>query len=134
MSATVTDNPVSTALHRATQPAHLQDYEVRLTSGDAPAPAPPNADNPRAPVANPPGWADQHRGVPPYRPINRNLDRSQRPLGGSPVGTAFVTTMFTGVSIMSVSCPWLTEKKVWGRGPLFDQNARLIFPWKYLRP
>ncbi|KAJ4388996.1 hypothetical protein N0V93_006458 [Gnomoniopsis smithogilvyi] len=98
MSATTTDNPISTTLHRAAHADHLQDYEVHLNS-DGATPAPPNTDNrPSAPSAsNPEGWYDEHRGVPPYRPINRNLDLSQRPWGGNPVGDAFVFTMFTGV-------------------------------------
>ncbi|CAN8095658.1 unnamed protein product [Discula destructiva] len=109
MSATTTDNPVATTLHRAAQPSHLQDYNVRLTSDESTSPSPTPSTttvqaSPSVTVSNPPGWDDQHRGVPPYRPINRDLDPIQRPFGGSPVGDAFVFTMFTGVSILSVSC------------------------------
>lgn len=113
MSATTTDNQVSTTLQRTIQASsHLQDYEVRL-SGDNVSQAPPNTDNvPRASPSqssNPPNWDNDHRGVPPYRPINRELDRSQRPLGGNPVGDAFVFTMFTGVVTLSVSLFKLRE-------------------------
>ncbi|KAI0471637.1 hypothetical protein GGR56DRAFT_677527 [Xylariaceae sp. FL0804] len=122
MSVTTTENPVTTTLERT-----LQDYEVRVTgAADLPAlqqqqgqqagngggtsssdggvhwvplrdHAPPGDD-----VANPAGWpttADDRRGVPRYRPINRELDLSQRPWGGSAPETAFVTVMFTGVWI-----------------------------------
>lgn len=104
MSTTTTDNPISTTLHRAAQADHLRDYEVHLTS-DGTTPAEPNTDNRPSPpaVSSLPGWDDGHRGVPPYRPINRNLDMSQRPWGGNPVGDAFVLTMFTGVFTLAVS-------------------------------
>lgn len=110
MSATATDNPISTTLHRAAQADHLHDYEVHLTS-DGDIPVAPNTDNrpSTSTVPDPPGWDDEHRGVPPYRPINRNLDFSQRPWGGNPVGTAFVFTMFTGVFTVAVRLHSQTE-------------------------
>lgn len=115
MSVTTTDNPVSTTLHRAvTADHHLRDYDVHLTSDEAitapaSAPAPAvfpatnNRDAPRAQVSNPPDWPNDHRGMPPYRPINTGLDMSTRPWNGNPVGDAFVVTMFTGVFTIAVS-------------------------------
>lgn len=98
MSVTTVDNPVTTAVSRAV----LQDYDIHLTGDDTVAP--PNSDSrPPQPAANPPGWDTEHRGVPPHRPINRELDLTQRPLGGNPVGDVFVTTMFTGVFFNAVS-------------------------------
>lgn len=99
MSATTVDNPITTAVSRQV----LQDYDIHLTGGETVAP--PNSDRsprPTPEAANPPGWDTQHRGVPPYRPINTRLDLTQRPLGGNPVGDVFVTTMFTGVFINAV--------------------------------
>lgn len=112
MSATTTDNPISTTLYRAAQADHLHDYEIRLTS-DGETPASPNTDNRPSisTVPNPPGWDDEHRGVPPYRPINRNLDFSQRPWGGNPVGHAFVFTMFTGVFTVAVRFSFKLHQK-----------------------
>lgn len=99
MSATTTDNPITTTL----QHDYLQDYNIRLTGGDQ-LPAQPNTDNhPSRIVENPPGWDDQHRDVPPYRPVNTNLDREQRPWGSNPVESAFVFHMLHGVWLNSVS-------------------------------
>lgn len=100
MSVTTVDNPITTAVSRAV----LSDYDVHLTGHETVAP--PNSDSrpQQTPeVANPPDWDTEHRGVPPYRPINRDLDLTQRPLGGNPVGDVFVTTMFTGVFTNAVS-------------------------------
>lgn len=105
MSATTTDNPITTTL----QHDYLQDYNIRLTGGDQVRatelhPAQPNTDNrPSRTVENPPGWDDQHRDVPPYRPVNTNLDREQRPWGSNPVESAFVFHMLHGVWLNSVS-------------------------------
>lgn len=104
MSATTTDNPVSSTLLRAAQPgSHLEDYEVHLTTGNETAAAPPTNARPQQPaVANPPGWGSEHRGVPPLRPVDTQLDPNERPWNGNPVGDAFVITMFTGVFTISV--------------------------------
>ncbi|KAB5563072.1 hypothetical protein GE09DRAFT_1219654 [Coniochaeta sp. 2T2.1] len=109
MSATTTDNAVTTTL----QADHLQDYNIRLTGGGGgdstqlqQRPAGPNTDN-RPPqqgaVENPSWWDDEHRQVPPYRPVNRNLDLEQRPWGSNPVESAFVFHMLHGVWLNSVS-------------------------------
>lgn len=89
----------------------LQDYEVHLTT---PADLPqrhvwvPLLDHepPRAgAVPNPPGWDDQHRAVPGYRPINTQLDRTMRPWGSNGVETGFVFLMLNGVWLTGVSFP-----------------------------
>ncbi|POS76088.1 hypothetical protein DHEL01_v205518 [Diaporthe helianthi] len=104
MSVTTIDNPVTTAVSRAV----LQDYDIHLTGDDSVAP--PDSDNrppqPASTAANPPGWGTEHRGVPPHRPINTQLDVTQRPVGGNPVGDVFVTTMFTGV-VINTYVRWL---------------------------
>jgi len=111
MSVTTTDNPVTTTL----QHDYLQDYNIRLTGGDQvhateQHSAPPNTDNrPPEIVENPPGWDDQHRDVPPYRPVNTNLDREQRPWGSNPIESAFVFHMLHGVWLNSVSLCWQTN-------------------------
>ena len=106
MSVTTTDNPITTTI----QQDYLHDYNIRLTGGSDSVeatqqpPAPPNTDNRPSPrVENPAGWQDQHRDVPPYRPVNRNLDREQRPWGSNPVESAFVFHMLSGVAVNSVS-------------------------------
>ncbi|KAI5917316.1 hypothetical protein F4810DRAFT_696934 [Camillea tinctor] len=107
MSATETESHATTSLSDT-----LQDYEIRVTGADdlpqhhwvplTDHEAPPD-------VENPPDWpTDQYRGVPNYRPINYGLDLSQRPWGADAIGTAFVTTMFTGVFLQATAA-W-----IWG--------------------
>ncbi|KUI56752.1 hypothetical protein VP1G_04062 [Cytospora mali] len=94
MSVTTTDNPITTTINREIQ----QDYEIRLTGYNETV-APPNADNRPPPATNPSDWPTEHRGVPPYRPINTELDRSQRPWGGSLAIDVFLVTMLHGVCL-----------------------------------
>lgn len=104
MSAATLNNPVTTTARQD----YLRDYHIRLTGGEdsdrerQPL-APPSAENTRAPADNPPGWYNEHRQVPPYRPVNTELDRKQRPWGSNPVESAFVFTMLHGVWLTSVS-------------------------------
>lgn len=115
MSVTTTDNPITTAISRDV----LQDYDIHLTGDDNnDTAAPPDTDSrppapaPAAAVSNLPGWPADYRGVPPYRPINMNLDRSQRPWGGNPVGDVFVFTMLHGV--------WLNAVRYFPYSPAFS--------------
>lgn len=104
MSVTTTDNPVSTALHRAANNTdHLRDYQVHLTTTNHDNRVASPAAAAETTVSNPPDWPDDYRGMPPYRPINTGLDLSTRPWGGNPVEHAFVFTMFTGVWTVAVS-------------------------------
>jgi hypothetical protein len=53
-------------------------------------------------LTNPPSWPMVHRRVPPYRPINRNLDRSARPAGYNFALFVFINTMLGGCHILAV--------------------------------
>jgi len=56
-------------------------------------------------VTNPPSWPTAHRRMPPYRPINRNLDRTTRPSGDNAVLFIFINTMLSGCGLLAVmSC------------------------------
>jgi hypothetical protein len=82
----------------------LADYDLHH-SGDPQnfaKPAPPNH-NTTPNVENPPGWDTEHRRVPPYRPINRNLDMDLRPGGTDFVEAIFIATMLNGVRLTAVS-------------------------------
>ncbi|GAA5875185.1 hypothetical protein JCM8547_005546 [Rhodosporidiobolus lusitaniae] len=48
---------------------------------------------------NPTGWP-AGRGVPDYRPLNRNRDATTRPLGASTEQRVFVSLMMTGVWVI----------------------------------
>jgi hypothetical protein len=82
----------------------LADYNLHH-SGDPSEPAPPNC-NTTADGENPPNWDTDHRRVPPYRPVNRNLDVTLRPGGTSVAETVFIATMLNGVHLTAVSCLW----------------------------
>ena len=96
MSVTLTDNANTIQLQHV-----LQDYEIRLTGAENGVPA---ASVPRAAirVENPPDWPQNYRRVPPYRPVDTNLDREQRPDGTSPIERVFIFTMLHGVWLNAV--------------------------------
>jgi len=101
MSVTTRTNVVSgSALH------FLTDYELHH-SGDPEKPAAAEDPNFRADLAasssNPPSWPTDHRAVPPYRPIDRNLDFEQRPAGANLIESIFIATMLNGVRLNAVS-------------------------------
>lgn len=63
-------------------------------------------ERPTAPTrSNPSWWPTDQNGIPPYRPIDYNLDREQRPWAGSPAESAFAWTLLNGVGIVSVREP-----------------------------
>lgn len=51
---------------------------------------------------NPTWWPTDHRRVPNYRPINRNLDWDQRPGGTNVIEMIFIFTMLRGVQLNAV--------------------------------
>jgi hypothetical protein len=98
MSVTTTSNPLTYATAEV-----LRDYDLRHSSDELdtslnshPAPASPN---------NPAHWPADHRRVPAYRPVNTQLDQSERRVYLNPIERIFVATMFTGVFLQSVSHP-----------------------------
>ncbi|KAF2111903.1 hypothetical protein BDV96DRAFT_649871 [Lophiotrema nucula] len=48
-------------------------------------------------LQSPPEWPSHHRRIPAFRPINRELDQSQRRVYASAGERTFLTVMFTGV-------------------------------------
>ncbi|KAL6243408.1 hypothetical protein RBB50_009400 [Rhinocladiella similis] len=100
MSVTTTSNVVSTnVLHL------LADYEIHQTgtpesaSHPNPQPVELNTGSDRQSDNNPPWWDRNHRRVPPYRPLNQNLDLEERPDGINTVERLFIFTMLNGVGI-----------------------------------
>lgn len=82
----------------------LADYDLHH-SGDPQNPSEPEpANSNNSPtVKNPPGWDTDHHRVPPYRPINRNLDMDLRPGGANIAEVIFIATMLNGVRLAAVS-------------------------------
>lgn len=80
----------------------LADYELTHTGEEGQPPSPPN--NRSEPVVqNPSWWPTNYDGIPPYRPIDYNLDRDQRPWARPGIETAFAFTMLNGVGVVAVS-------------------------------
>jgi hypothetical protein len=99
MSVTTTSNPLTYA-----SAAVLRDYELAHSEADEPLDASLNAHPaPSSQTSNPPDWDTEHRRVPAYRPINTELDQSERRVYQNPIERAFITTMFTGVFLEAVS-------------------------------
>lgn len=103
MSVTTTTNPVT----YSTQDI-LKDYELHHSGASESAP-PPNPNPPPARVQNSPTWDTEHRRVPSYRPINRNLDQSVRRVYNNNGERTFLSIMFTGVLLEAV-CSMLTTR------------------------
>ncbi|CAM1508471.1 Fc.00g053190.m01.CDS01 [Cosmosporella sp. VM-42] len=95
MSTTTTQTP--------TTQDFLHDYDIHLTGREDISHRNEPQDAPRPEVVNPPDWPDHYRQTPPYRPINRGIDQSQRPWGSDRVESGVVMAMFGGVWIQSVS-------------------------------
>lgn len=73
----------------------LTDYELHHSDTSDPASAPNS--HPAPASQNPPEWPTDHRRVPNYRPINRDLDQSQRRIYNNNGERAFITVMLRGV-------------------------------------
>jgi hypothetical protein len=100
MSVTTTANP-----HHYQLQAVLADYDLHHSNESEPLdkslnahPAPSDAHTQTLS-----GWPTEHRRVPEYRPVNTELDQSERRVYLHPAERVFVGVMFTGVFLQSVS-------------------------------
>jgi hypothetical protein len=104
MSVTTTANPIHYSLQTV-----LADYDLHHTEEEHDTslnahPAPSSSQ------ANPSSWPTEHRRVPEFRPINTELDQSERRVFLSGVEQVFVGVMFTGVYLQSVSTSLETSR------------------------
>lgn len=98
MSVTTTANPLHYSLETVLTDYHLHhSEEEELDTSLNTHPAPTTSGQ------NPSSWPTEHRRVPAYRPVNRELDQSERRVYLSGVEQVFVGVMFTGVFLESVS-------------------------------
>ncbi|KAL3422097.1 hypothetical protein PVAG01_06253 [Phlyctema vagabunda] len=97
----------------------LQDYKIRLTGAGEETEASAQEQQ-AAPVSNPTNWPTDRNRVPPYRPINRNLNLQERSFGSNVPETIFLTIMFSGVALNA------SIAKAWGAtaGPFFPRVFR----------
>lgn len=101
MSVTTTANPIHYQLE-----AVLADYDLHHTEEHDPnlnAHPAPNSSSSAQSQQNPSDWPTDHRRVPAYRPVNTELDQSERRVYLNGIEQAFVGVMFTGVFLESVS-------------------------------
>ncbi|KAL5394147.1 hypothetical protein PMIN06_005192 [Paraphaeosphaeria minitans] len=105
MSVTTTANAQTHSLR-----AVLADYDLHHTPATDPLDTTLNSHpspNSSASHSNPESWPTNERRVPPYRPINTELDQTQRRVFQNAIERAFVTVMFSGVFLES------TASKLW---------------------
>jgi hypothetical protein len=101
MSVTTTANPLTYNISSV-----LADYELTHSDSNTPLDTSLNAHPRSASAPNPQilcDWPTDHRRVPTYRPINTELDQSQRRVYQNPIERAFIVVMFSGVFVESVS-------------------------------
>jgi hypothetical protein len=97
MSVTTTANPITYNLQTVLADYDLHHTEEELDTSLNAHPAPNTSQ------ANPSSWPTEHRRVPEFRPINRELDQSERRVFQNGIEQVFVGVMFTGVFLESVS-------------------------------
>jgi hypothetical protein len=98
MSVTTTANPATYTL-RAT----LADYDLHHSNDNQSEPLDTSLNAHPSPAAsNPSTWPIDARRVPPYRPVNTELDQSTRAVYQNGIERAFVSVMFTGVFLEAV--------------------------------
>ena len=101
MSVTTTANPLTYNVSSV-----LADYEIAHSDSDASLDTTlnPHPTSTSLPHPEPPrDWPVDHRRIPTYRPINTELDQSQRRVYQNPIERAFIIVMFSGVFLESVS-------------------------------
>jgi hypothetical protein len=103
MSVTTTANPVTYSLQTVLADYDLHHTEEEIDSSLNTHPAPSGLHQ------SPSSWPTEHRRVPEYRPINTELDQSERRVYLSGVEQVFVGVMFTGVFLESVRICELPE-------------------------
>lgn len=98
MSTTATTTTSRAASAAPATLSILADYELRHTGSD-------ESDEPPAAVdtSQPANWPSDHRRVPAYRPINRDLDFNERSAGASTGEFVFIQVMLHGVWLNGVS-------------------------------
>ena len=101
MSVTTTANRVSGTVLQA-----LTDYDLHHP-GQAEQPRTPEAPNtrpsPAEVIENPENWDNEHRRVPPYRPVDQSLYGPERPGGVNPVEMTLIYVMLHGEGLVAVS-------------------------------
>ncbi|KAF1352586.1 hypothetical protein BDV97DRAFT_150347 [Delphinella strobiligena] len=95
MSVTVTENRATYSFART-----LADYDIHHTAGAEYEPQELNErPDPRGTGHNPPDWPDDYRHVPPYRPIDHEIDHAYRNTYTNGIEHTFIWNMMRGIQI-----------------------------------
>lgn len=104
MSRTATLSSIANHQTRLRVVGYPSDYDLHHSNSLSPSPTTENDNqnlNSPQQIANEssetPEWANHYRRVPPYRPINHDLDQGERRVYLSAAERAFITIMFLGV-------------------------------------
>lgn len=103
MSVTTTANPQTHFLHTILADYDLHHSEITEHNDTSLNEHASPLTSSRDVMQNPPHWPNDHRRIPGFRPVNRELNQSQRRVYLSSIERAFVTVMFTGVLVEAVS-------------------------------
>lgn len=98
----------STSTITANGPQGLSDYILHHSGQESVSIHPASYPNILAnlePQGCPDWWPTDRRRIPAYLPINRNLDKDQRPIGTISTEVLFIVTMLRGVQLNSVTLP-----------------------------
>ena len=104
MSVTTTQNPRTYGIVRT-----LADYELHHSKEEEEQSVnevntqPPSSEHAQRPLGSSPVWETQYRRVPPYRPVDPELDFDSRNITLNRVETFFIFNMFGGISMVEVS-------------------------------
>ena len=78
----------------------LADYELHHSGSEVPQ-LPERV--PVSHAAQPASWPSNYRRIPAYRPVDRELDQSERPAGSNPAEFVLIQVMLHGVWLNAVS-------------------------------
>ncbi|ORY19316.1 hypothetical protein BCR34DRAFT_210704 [Clohesyomyces aquaticus] len=121
MSVTTTANPATYTLQSTLAEYglhHSEEVPLDTSLNAHPSPSTPNAGNPAT-------WPTDHRRVPAYRPVNRQLDQTTRRRYTSTPEQIFVGIMFTGVWVEG-TYSWLWRKTL---GKVHDVSYKIGGEW-----
>ncbi|KAI0406341.1 hypothetical protein F4802DRAFT_111568 [Xylaria palmicola] len=101
MTTTTTVNTTTRSLSDV-----LSDYELHISSPPREGVDSSNDVDPHQVrgIQNPANWPTNHRRVPPYRPVDYDLDLSQRIVFQNNFERGFINAMFFGLRLVTVSC------------------------------
>ncbi|KAF2856660.1 hypothetical protein T440DRAFT_462913 [Plenodomus tracheiphilus IPT5] len=122
MSVTTTANPLTYQISHVLADyelthSHTPNNEIDTSLNSHP--------NPSSQSQNPSDWPTEHRRVPEYRPVNTELDQSERRVYQNGAERVFIALMFTGVFSQS------TASKIWRNslGRVWNVGYKLGGEW-----